>query len=96
VVRANLLAADAGEGADGAVINVAGGHPRSVNEVLRSVSDAVGTWIEPVRVPKRAGDVRRTHADIARAREVLGWEPRADWDLAVRSTVQWFVEGGGG
>jgi UDP-glucose 4-epimerase len=93
VVRANLLAAEAGDDADGAVVNVAGGRPRTVNDVLRSVADVLGTWIEPVRTPKRAGDVRRTHADITRARDLLGWEPRADWDKAVRSTVRWFVDG---
>jgi nucleoside-diphosphate-sugar epimerase len=96
VVKANLRAAEAGSRADGAVINIAGGRPRSVNEVLRSVADAVGTWIEPERSPKRVGDVRRTHADISRARALLGWEPQADWDRAVRSTVEWFARGRSG
>lgn len=89
VVRANLLAAEA-DGVDGEVLNVAGGHPRTINEVLRAVSDAVGTWIEPERKPKRPGDVRHTRADIAKARELLGWRPEADWDETVRATVAWF------
>jgi nucleoside-diphosphate-sugar epimerase len=93
VVRANLLAAEADGRVDGAVINIAGGRPTTVNEVLRSVSEAVGTWIEPNAMPKRSGDVRRTRADIARARELLGWEPRADWQEAVRATVDWFTQG---
>lgn len=90
VVRANLLAADADERADGEVINIAGGRPRTINEVLRAVSDAVGTWIEPRHEPKRPGDVRHTRADISKARELLGWEPGADWDETVRATVEWF------
>lgn len=94
VVRANLLAADADERADGEVINIAGGRPRTINEVLRAVSDAVGTWIEPVRKPKRPGDVRHTRADVSKARELLGWEPRAEWEPAVRATVDWFRERG--
>jgi UDP-glucose 4-epimerase len=95
VVRANVLAAKADERVDGAVINIAGGSPKTVNEVLRSVSEAVGRWIEPTRSPRRAGDVRRTHADITRARDLLGWEPEADWDQGVRATVAWFAGGGG-
>jgi nucleoside-diphosphate-sugar epimerase len=91
VVRANLLAAEAD--ASGAVVNIAGGSPKSVNEVLQAVSREVGTWIEPVRTPKRSGDVRRTHADISRARDLLGWEPRADWRESVAATVRWFVGG---
>jgi nucleoside-diphosphate-sugar epimerase len=95
VVRANLQAAEADGRVDGAVINIAGGRPKTVNEVLRSVSEAMDRWLEPTRTPRRAGDVRRTHADIARARELLGWTPRADWDEAVRNTVRWFADGAG-
>ncbi len=90
VVRANLLAAKAGPEADGAVLNIGNGSPRTVNEVLRAVADVVGTWVEPKRLPKRAGDIRRTHADIARAKQVIGWEPRADWKEAIAATVAWF------
>ncbi|HET7481645.1 MAG TPA: NAD-dependent epimerase/dehydratase family protein [Actinomycetota bacterium] len=92
VVAANLAAAEAGEEADGEVVNIASGSPKSVNETLKAVSDAVGTWIEPRRLPKRAGDVRRTHADISRAKELLGWTPQAGWEEAVRATVAWFSE----
>ncbi|MGH2722684.1 MAG: NAD-dependent epimerase/dehydratase family protein [Actinomycetota bacterium] len=95
VVRANLLAAEAGPDAVGQVVNVAGGRPRTVNEVLRSVADAVGRWIDPERLPRRAGDVRRTHADISRAERLLGWRPEADWDPSVRATVGWFTTGEG-
>jgi nucleoside-diphosphate-sugar epimerase len=87
-VRATLLAAEAD--ADGAVINVGGGSPKSVNTVLRSISEAVGVWIEPKRLPKREGDVRHTHADITKAKKLLGWSPETDWSTAVAETVAWF------
>ncbi len=92
VVRANIAAATAGGGADGAVINIAGGEPKTVNEVLKAVSDSVGRWIEPVRTPKRAGDIRRTHADISRGKRLIGWEPKAAWEPSVAETVRWFLE----
>jgi UDP-N-acetylglucosamine/UDP-N-acetylgalactosamine 4-epimerase len=90
VVRANLLAAESDSRVDGAVVNIGAGYPRTVNEVLRSVSDAVGVWIEPTSSPKRAGDVRTTHADISLALQLLGWKPETDWDEAVGETVAWF------
>lgn len=90
VVRANLLAASAEPAADGAVLNIGGGNPRTVNEVLRAVSDEIGTWIEPVKLPRRQGDVRRTHADISLAQQVIGWQPTSDWNMGVKATVQWF------
>jgi nucleoside-diphosphate-sugar epimerase len=90
VVRANLAAAAVGPEVNGAVVNVAGGRPRSVNEVLRAVADAVGSWIEPLRTERRPGDIRRTEADVSRARDLLGWEPRVRWEDAVEATVEWF------
>jgi UDP-N-acetylglucosamine/UDP-N-acetyl-alpha-D-glucosaminouronate 4-epimerase len=90
IVAANLAAAAAGPDADGQAFNIGAGRPKKVSEVLRSVSDVVGTWIEPVHSPKRAGDVRHTLADISKARRILGWEPKADWDEGVRACVDWF------
>jgi len=94
VVEANLRAVAADGRVEGKVINIGSGSPRTVNEVLRAVSGAMGRWIEPVRLPKRQGDVRRTHADITRARELLGWTPQADWEQAVGATVHWLLDQG--
>lgn len=91
VVRANVLAAQAGDRVDGQVINVGAGRAKTVNEVLKSISEAMGRWIDPVQKAKRTGDVRHTHADITRAGEILGWEPQAQWVPAVEETVRWFL-----
>ncbi len=93
VVDANLRAAAAGPQADDVVLNIGDGRAKTVNVVLRAVSDAVGTWIEPSTTGRRAGDVRRTQANIEAAERVLGWKPRADWTAAVKATVEWFQPG---
>lgn len=90
VVRANLLAAEAGDAVGGRALNVGAGRAKTVNEVYRAVSRALGVDIEPVRLPRRAGDVRRTLADISLAQGFLGWVPQADWEDAVAQTVEWF------
>ncbi|MFN2525337.1 MAG: NAD-dependent epimerase/dehydratase family protein [Actinomycetota bacterium] len=92
VVRANLLAADADDRANGMTLNVGGGHPRSVNGVLKAIADAMGCWVDPVFIEPRPGDIRDTEADIGRAHDLLGWEPRADFTEAVAATVSWFTE----
>lgn len=90
VVQANLRAAGAGEEADGEAFNIGGGDPKTINEVLRAISDAVGRWIEPVRTPRRQGDIRSTHADVTKARSLLGWSAAVPWKEAVERTVAWF------
>jgi len=92
VVRANILAADGNERLSGAVLNIGGGRAKTVNEVLASVSEALGKWIDPVSTPKRAGDVRHTKSDISRARELLQWHPEVPWESAVKQTVRWFTQ----
>lgn len=92
VVEANLAAGDAGPDADGAVLNIAGGKPRTINEVFDAVSKAVDVEVAPARVPKRIGDIRHSHADISEAGTKLGWKARCDWREAVSKTVGWFQE----
>ena len=89
VVAANLLAAET-VAADGLVMNVASGRPKSVNSVLKTVSDELGTWIDPVHDEPRVGDIRNSYADISLARSTLSWEPATEWEEAVRTTVGWF------
>ncbi len=93
VVAANLLAADAGDEANAGVFNIASGDPKSVNDVLKAVSQALDVWIEPTRTPPREGDIRHSRADTSRAVEVLGWKPQAQWQEAAAATVASFVDG---
>jgi nucleoside-diphosphate-sugar epimerase len=93
VARANLAAARADTRVDGEVINIGAGRAKSVNETLAAICKVMDLWIEPVRTPKRQGDVRSTLADISKAKELLGWEPEADWEDAIAATVGWFTTG---
>lgn len=91
VVAANVRAAEAEPDADGQVFNIGAGEAHTINQVLAAISASLGMWIEPVRCPKRAGDVRHTLADITKARRILRWTPVALWADAVRATVAWFA-----
>lgn len=58
-----------------AVCNVGTGVQTSVAELARILSDLVGSATEP-RFRPRDVLVTRRAADVGRAREILGWEPR--------------------
>lgn len=90
IVSANLAAASAPEEVSGEVFNIASGKAHTVNEALKAVSDAAGIWIDPEVAPKRPGDVRATLADIEKARALLSWEPKTDWETSVAACVDWF------
>ena len=69
VVRANILAAESDKVGKGEVINIGGGHNRSVLEIAELIG---GPWkfVEPRLEPKH------TLADITKAKNLLGWEPQ--------------------
>ncbi|MDH3457759.1 MAG: GDP-mannose 4,6-dehydratase [Gemmatimonadota bacterium] len=50
--------------------------------------------IEPKieRLPPQPGDVRRTYADISKARAVLGYEPQVSIDDGVPAFVRWYED----
>jgi UDP-N-acetylglucosamine/UDP-N-acetyl-alpha-D-glucosaminouronate 4-epimerase len=89
VVQANLLAAEANRAA-GQVFNVGSGVSISLLDLLRELNAVFGTNIQPIFQPPRAGDVRDSLADIARAREVLGYRPTVDLAEGLRRTVEYY------
>jgi UDP-glucose 4-epimerase len=90
VVEANLAAAR-GDLPAGAVINVGGGEAISVNQLFRAMSECVGSKLEPIYAPARAGDVRHSLAGLDRARALLAYTPRVGWRDGLASTVDWYA-----
>jgi UDP-N-acetylglucosamine/UDP-N-acetyl-alpha-D-glucosaminouronate 4-epimerase len=91
VVDANLAAATA-ERVSGAVLNVATGRPTTVNELAETIGSLLGRSVERDEQPERTGDVRDSWADITRARELLGWEPRTGLEEGLRLTAEYFLQ----
>src|SRR5262249_59799417 len=88
VVDGVLRACEASQ-ASGEVINVATGGRISLNELLRTMNRIVGTTTEAIYQEPRAGDVRDSQADIAKARELLGYAPSVQLEEGLRHTLDW-------
>jgi dTDP-L-rhamnose 4-epimerase len=89
VVQANLLAMARSE-ADGQAVNVGSGVPISIREVAQALEAALGTDIgAEISEKYRAGDIRHCFADISRAKELLGYEPRVTFQRGMEELVEW-------
>jgi UDP-glucose 4-epimerase len=86
IVRANLLAAEASVGGP---VNVGTGHETSVLELIGALSDGGGGGAlrEPEFERERAGEVRHSCLDPARARRELGWEASVGLRDGLRRTL---------
>jgi UDP-N-acetylglucosamine 4-epimerase len=98
-VQANLLAAKAANPeALNQVYNVAFGERTSLNGLFALIQERVhrilpGTKkISPTHRDFRAGDVRHSLADISKARNLLGYEPRFSVQDGLDRAAEWYVE----
>ncbi|MER9952016.1 NAD-dependent epimerase/dehydratase family protein [Mesorhizobium sp. M0047] len=90
VARAFRLALEQRQ-ARGHVINVGSGRAYAVSEVARLLADAMDV---PERSPEilgkaRSGDIRNCFADISKARDLLGFEPRLQLENSLDEFVAW-------
>jgi nucleoside-diphosphate-sugar epimerase len=87
VVDALLLAAGSGPEALLGPINLGAGGRVSILDLARRIGEEVRFGGRPVHEAARPGDVRHSLADIARARQALGWTPRTPLAEGIRRTV---------
>lgn len=76
----------------GQVINVATGGRISLNALLETLRAILHSDVRAAYAPARAGDVHDSQADITKARQLLGYEPRIALEDGLRRTVEWYRE----
>ncbi len=86
VVRANLLAADAGDAA-GRVLNIATGNAETVEALADTIGRLLDRPVVKTYGPAQPGDVRESWADVSAAREAIGYEPLVGFEEGLRRTI---------
>jgi nucleoside-diphosphate-sugar epimerase len=94
VVQANLLAATV-PGVGGQVFNIACGQRYTLLELVAAINRILGMDVTPVHTAPRVGDVRHSLADIARAREMLGYQAEVEFEEGLRRLSAWYKGHGG-
>jgi len=90
VVEANMLALRKRD-AVGQIFNIATGLPTTVNRLAELLQEIVGrTELKPVHAKPRLGDIRYNHADIGKARKILGYEPKVSLKAGLTRLVEWW------
>jgi UDP-glucose 4-epimerase len=80
-----------GEGVEGQVFNLGGGCRISVNETVKMLADLSGvSRSRIIHDRSKPGDVRHTHADIAKARKMLDFDPKVQVEYGLGKFVAWY------
>lgn len=71
--------------------NIGAGQGKSIIEVFTEFQTQADVVVPFRSGPRRPGDIAINYADISKAKEVLGWEPKmSDCKSIVRDAVKWY------
>lgn len=88
-VQANLMACQAASVA-GEIFNIASGRRIVINDLYNQIAGFLDRASRPVYESPRQGDVRHSLADISKAGEMLGYEPRYTLDQGLGEAIEWY------
>jgi UDP-glucuronate 4-epimerase len=94
-ICAGIDAALSASGVAGECINLGHDRPIPIAQLIALVEAAAGRPALIEHHPPRREDLPLTHADLSKARRLLGYEPRVTIEAGVRAYVQWFREQAG-
>ncbi|MFC1576685.1 SDR family oxidoreductase [Candidatus Omnitrophota bacterium] len=89
VIEANLKAATV-PGVSGEAFNIACGVSTSVLGIVDAVNKILGTNVKPEFISKRAGDVRKTLADVTKLKTKLGIKNFVQFEEGLKRTIEYF------
>src|SRR3989344_8490210 len=71
------------------IINLGNNHPVTLSEFIATLEKITGKKAKIRKLPKQAGDVQRTWADISKAKKLLGWQAETSLKLGLEKYKQW-------
>jgi len=90
-VQANLAACTApAKQAAGEVFNIATGARFTLNQTVEILRTLTGYTGKVQYAEERAGDIKHSLADVDRARQHIGYDPKIDFEEGLRRTVEWY------
>ena len=75
------------------IINLGGGrNPVSLNTVISKLEELIGKKAKIEHKPFHIADIKETWADIKKAKQLLGWEPKTTLDQGLENSVKWYMD----
>lgn len=72
------------------IINLGNENPITIKELIEKIEQLVGKKALIRQLPKQKGDVKRTYADISKAKNLLGYNPKIDIEVGLSKFVEWY------
>lgn len=72
------------------ILNLGNSSPISLKEMIEVIGHAVGVQPKIKQLPMQPGDVERTYADISKAKNLIGYEPKTTFEEGIKKFVEWY------
>jgi UDP-glucuronate 4-epimerase len=76
------------------IYNIGESQTTSLSELVQLIEEQMGKRAQVEYLPAQPGDVERTYADIRKARERLGYQPKVNMREGISRFVRWYLEEG--
>lgn len=74
------------------ILNLGNSSPVSLKEMIETIGQALGIEPDIEQLPMQPGDVERTYADISKAKNLIGYEPKTTFKDGIKKFVNWYKE----
>jgi nucleoside-diphosphate-sugar epimerase len=71
------------------IINLGGAETTELRDLIQGIADALDIVPEIKQLPTQPGDVKRTYADISKARRLLGYSPDTTIEEGLKHFASW-------
>lgn len=72
------------------ILNLGNSSPVSLREMINTIGQAVDVEPRIKQLPMQPGDVDRTFADISKAKELIGYNPKTSFKEGIENFVKWY------
>jgi UDP-glucose 4-epimerase len=76
--------------ADGEVLNIGSADTITIERLANKIRNHIDPSLDIVYDEPREGDAEHTHADISKARDLLGYEPTTSIEEGVKKFIDWY------
>ncbi|OFL81019.1 GDP-mannose 4,6-dehydratase [Fusobacterium sp. HMSC073F01] len=74
------------------IFNLGESHVVSLKEMLETIEKVLGKKAVLDKQPMQPGDVEKTYADISKAKEILGYNPKTNFEDGIKKFVDWYMK----
>jgi UDP-glucuronate 4-epimerase len=74
------------------IFNLGESNTITLRDMVKTLEEKTGRKARLQTLPAQPGDVEKTYADITRAREILGYDPRFKFEEGIEIFVKWYKD----